>query len=250
MSQKLPDEETTMLDQVSPGYTAPDPGRVVDRKILCMIVDAILPWVRGPDVIEMGYGDAAWTGAILQRFGHSAIVDAAEPLLERARADHGDKIQTFHSLFEDFEPDVAFDTVLASYVLEHVRNPIEILKKAASWLKPGGCVIVIVPNAGSLHRRLGVAMGAAQSLDELGETDRKIGHRRVYTVESMESDIKASGLEVMDRKGLFAKFLPQSLMVDFSDELLAGCMKLGDELPMDKTCALAFRAAANEAEAR
>jgi len=47
-----------------------------------------------------------------------------------------------------------FDFVTMFHVLEHLKNPADSLKYAASLLKPGGSLIVQVPNAGSLQARV------------------------------------------------------------------------------------------------
>jgi SAM-dependent methyltransferase len=39
-----------------------------------------------------------------------------------------------------------FDAIIFSHVLEHLREPAEILKKFAKLLRPSGCAIIAVPN--------------------------------------------------------------------------------------------------------
>ena len=147
------------LDRYEKEYTAPSAARTVDQKVLAMVVERITPLLQGPKVIEMGFGDAAWTGKIIERFGKSFIVDASKRLLEKAKAQYGDNVETHFSYFEEFRPSYTFDSVLCSYVLEHVVDPPAVLKCCRTWLNPGGLLVIIVPNATSLHRRLGVAMG-------------------------------------------------------------------------------------------
>jgi 2-polyprenyl-3-methyl-5-hydroxy-6-metoxy-1,4-benzoquinol methylase len=47
-------------------------------------------------------------------------------------------------------PDESFDTVLIEEVLEHVPNPMKIIKEAIRVLKKGGILIISVPNEGNL----------------------------------------------------------------------------------------------------
>ena len=116
----------------------------------------------------------------------------------------------------------------------------KVLATAARWLKPQGRLIVIVPNALSLHRRLAVAMGLTRAADELGESDVRLGHRWVFTIARMEANLAKAGLKVVRQAGWLTKPLPQAMMTDYSDALLEGLMKLGDELPMEHACFLAF----------
>jgi SAM-dependent methyltransferase len=232
--------EAATLERIAGEYIQPDPGRQVDCQFQAWTADRLLDWVAGPEVLELGFGDAQWTERILDRFGHSHVVDASEALLAVARERFGDCITTYASLFEDFTPDRSFNTVVASFVLEHVDDPVAVLARAAGWLAPGGRVLVAVPHADSIHRRLAVAMGMQARTDELGAMDRRIGHRRVYTIAVMERDIAAAGLKVYRRRGLLFKPLPQGVLAGLSDSQREGFMRLGDELPMEYAASIAF----------
>jgi hypothetical protein len=83
-------------------------------------------------------------------------------------------------------------------------------------------------------------MGLLHSADELGAYDVRLGHRWVFTIERIESDLTKAGLKIMRSGGWFTKPLPQAMMTEYSDALLEGLMKLGDELPREYACFLAF----------
>jgi len=59
-----------------------------------------------------------------------------------------------HSLFEDYEPDKLFDTIILEHVLEYVDNPVGLLKLVKIWLNPKGRLFLRVPNANSIHKQL------------------------------------------------------------------------------------------------
>jgi 2-polyprenyl-3-methyl-5-hydroxy-6-metoxy-1,4-benzoquinol methylase len=52
-------------------------------------------------------------------------------------------------------PDNEFDLVILWHVLEHIEAPGALLKEVARILKPGGTLLVAVPNFGSPESRLG-----------------------------------------------------------------------------------------------
>jgi len=232
--------EKSALERIAREYQEPDPGRKVDQKTIAWTAERIIPWIRGPEVLELGFGDDQWTAGIIARFGHSHLVDGSTSLLAAAKEKYGSKVCIYASLFEEFQPEKRFDTILASFVLEHVADPVQVLKMARGWIKQSGQIIIIVPNANSLHRRLAVAMGLQKSTDALGPTDQRLGHRRVYSVLRMEQDIRDAGLRVARKRGMFLKPLPQGMMADFSDAMLNGLMKLGDELPLEFASSIAF----------
>ncbi len=232
--------EMAKLDRIAQEYQVPDAGRRVDQKLINLLVGRTIPWLTGPEVLEMGSGDDQWTKRLIEHFGHSHLVDGSRTLIEAARRKYGAKLTTYHSLFEECDPGKRFDTVLSSLVLEHVADPVKVLAQAAGWLKPKGHLAVIVPNALSLHRRLAVAMGLARAADELGASDAQLGHRWVFTIERIEGALAKAGLRIVRKAGWLNKPLPQGMMTGFSDELLEGLMKLGDELPWEYACFLAF----------
>jgi len=232
--------EIKILESVSREYLEPDDGRMVDKKVISMVIDNITPWLKGPEILEMGFGDDLWTSRIIDKYGHSSIVDASQILLNEAKKKYGTKIKAYHCLFEEFIPDKKYDTVVASFVLEHVKDPVEILINTKKWINKEGHVIIIVPNADSLHRRLAVCIGLQKRTDELSSTDMRVGHRRVYNIAKMVSDINLAGLKVFRKRGLFLKFLPQNMMTQLSDELLVGFMKLSENIPMEYCSRMIF----------
>ena len=47
--------------------------------------------------------------------------------------------------------DCRFDTVLNIQVLEHVFEPIRMVREMARVLRPGGCCILLIPQTGTIH---------------------------------------------------------------------------------------------------
>ena len=79
---------------------------------------------------------------------------------------------------------IKFNTILALHILEHLEDPINFLKTMKSLLADKGKIIIVVPNAESLHRHLGVKMGIIETIYDLGEEDIRVGHKRIYPTPS------------------------------------------------------------------
>jgi SAM-dependent methyltransferase len=84
-----------------------------------------------------------------------------------------------------------FDLVTSFHVLEHVPDPVRVLKRMLDWTAPGGMAVVEVPNAAGLGARL---FGPAWSSLEL---PRHLSH---FTPESLERAIERAGGRVLRRR--------------------------------------------------
>jgi hypothetical protein len=88
-----------------------------------------------------------------------------------------------------------------------------------------------VPNAVSLNRRLGKAMGLIEDCHGLTESDLKIGHRRMYDLPALRSELEAAGFTIVDAGGMFLKPLSNAQMMTWDAEILDGLYALGNGLP-------------------
>ena len=60
-------------------------------------------------------------------------------------------------------PDASIDLVIANQVFEHLKNVWRPMSEIARVLRPGGWVLISVPNLASLHNRLMLALGLQPS---------------------------------------------------------------------------------------
>jgi SAM-dependent methyltransferase len=183
-------------------------------------------------VLEMGYGTGMTTRVLRECRVAIEVVEGSPVLVEAARAAHPDLI-VHQSMFEAFAPGPVFDAVLALFVAEHVDDPVELFRTAAAWLRPGGKLVVAVPNAGSTHRRLAVRMGLQERNDSFSERDRLLGHQRVYELPRLRADVETAGLTVTSEFGWFLKTVPFSMMLDYSRELIEALDAISPELPAE-----------------
>jgi 2-polyprenyl-3-methyl-5-hydroxy-6-metoxy-1,4-benzoquinol methylase len=195
----------------------------------------ILELCKGGSILELGCGEGLITHRLVDHFEKIVAVDGSDVCIEKAKRKIDktkmEKVTFIVSLFEEFETDEKFDNIVLSHVLEHVVDPVYILKKAKNWIKKGGSIIIIVPNASSLHRRIGMNMGLIKSLDELGEHDRIAGHRRYYNIKKLKEDVFKAGLKIDDVSGILLKPLPNNQMMNLSLEVTDAFFEIGKELP-------------------
>lgn len=169
---------------------------------------------------------------IIERYiiieGSKEIIDAyiAKYSLEKG-------IDLVYSYFEDFETDKQFDIIEMGFVLEHVDDPSQIVKKYSKMLKPKGSLFVAVPNARSLHRLIGYQAGLLKDLYQLSDYDRQLGHKRYFDLKSVKKLIKRSGLKIVNIEGIFLKPITtdQMKLLAFPSEIMKALYQLGAEYP-------------------
>lgn len=166
------------------------------------------------------------------------VVEGAEKNIETTKAKVGEapsaKVQYFHSLWQDYTfPENYYSDVIWFHGIEHIEDPESLLKKIFTSLQPNGRLHVVTPNAFSLHRRVGVAMGLLQDVHELNERDRMVGHVVVFDREQVLSVLDRSGFVSLAQSGIMIKPLPNAKMKELSEQnpaLIHAYFTLGKEL--------------------
>jgi len=168
---------------------------------------ACLEHARGESLLDMPCGDGALTAMMAPRFKRVVGVDASSKHLALAKANLP-TAELHEALIEDFVTSERFDTITMINVLEHVVDPVLVLRKAASLLNDNGVLLVHVPNALAINRRLAVLMGTLTECEELSPFDIEVaGHRRSYSLTSLCADIRQAGLNISATGGVFYKML-------------------------------------------
>ena len=89
-----------------------------------------------------------------------------------------------------------FDVVVAGDILEHVTDPARLLDSIAEHLRPGGEVLVSVPNFAHWYPRTRVAIGRFD-YDQRGPLDQ--GHVRFFTRKSFERLVAGCRMQIVER---------------------------------------------------
>jgi 2-polyprenyl-3-methyl-5-hydroxy-6-metoxy-1,4-benzoquinol methylase len=162
----------------------------------------------GANVLDLGCGDGDVAAELAARGNQIVGVDrAAEPRRRKVMKAY---FQT--SLENGLGPLDArlathgpFDIIVLADVLEHLSDPVSLLRECSRYLKPGGCVIVSVPNVANLWIRLNLLVGRFQ-YTERGILDRT--HLRFFTLRSARALARDAGYRV---RTLAATIIPIDL---------------------------------------
>ena len=100
-----------------------------------------------------------------------------------------------------------FDAVVCADVLEHLARPEDLLARIRSWLRPGGTLLVSVPNVANVTARVALLLGRFPYA-ERGLFDRT--HLRFYTRRSARQLVEDGGFRV---RSVAATAMPYELAV-------------------------------------
>jgi 2-polyprenyl-3-methyl-5-hydroxy-6-metoxy-1,4-benzoquinol methylase len=203
-----------------------------DHHAITFGTSLILEHAKGPNGLELGCASGVMTKILAEHFEKLVVVDGSEYYIGDLRKNFArGNIEYYVSLFEEFETREKFNTIIMAHILEHVADPVGLLRKSRNWLGKDGAIHIIVPNATSLHRRIGKIMGLLDTLNDFSEKDRQLGHMRVYDIKTLVTHIELAGLHVELLEGIFLKPLSNEQMKGWDRRLLEAFFVVGKEMP-------------------
>lgn len=164
-------------------------------------------------VLDVGC-DTGYLGEALQAFGNTVSGVEFNPVSANAAAEKLERvvvgdIETMDFLAE-FGP-AAFDVIVYGDVLEHLRDPLAVLRQARGLLAPGGSVVISTPNIAHGDVRLALLSGRFDYA-KLGILDET--HTRFFTRDSLTRFVEDAGMVIVELRrtklGLFDTELPIS----------------------------------------
>ena len=202
------------------------------------MVESFKPFFKGNDVLELGSFKGDFTKRLLPYFSDVTCVEASEEAIEFSKINLGNTVNFYNSLFEETILPKKYDNIILTHVLEHIDNPVDLLRKIKEeWLSDEGSLFIACPNANAPSRQIAVKMGLIDHNSAITDSEKDHGHRITYSLDTLERDARISGLNVINRGGIFFKALANFqwdslLNTDIiSKEYLDGCYQLGQQYP-------------------
>lgn len=169
------------------------PGQRSSHGRILALADA---WPRSFRVLEIGTA-SGYLGRELRRRGFVNVIGVEQDpkLAQEARPHYrrcyvGDVGQQGPWPWEDGG---AFDALICADVLEHLRHPLDVFRRLTPLVRPGGQVIVSLPNAVNWTVRVMVACGRFDYAPR-GLLDD--GHLRFFTHASGRRLLEEAGLRI------------------------------------------------------
>ena len=202
------------------------------------MLKSFAPFFRPGNLLELGSFKGDFTRRLVPHFSDITCVEASGEAVTAAKAALGDAVTIVQSTFETVALDRRFDNIVLTHVLEHLDDPIGVLKRVNDeWLSDTGRFFLVCPNGNAASRQIAVRMGIISHHAAVTPAEQEHGHRITYTLDTLESHAKAAGLNVVHRSGIFFKALAnfqwdRLLATDIiSPAYLDGCYQLGQVYP-------------------
>jgi len=202
------------------------------------MLKSFIPFFKNGNLLELGSFKGDFTKKFFPYFNDITCVEASNEAVTLAKNEFDDRVKFFNSLFETVTLPVKYDNIVLTHVLEHLDDPIAVMKRINDeWLSETGRFFLVCPNANAPSRQIAVKMGLISHNAAVTPAEKEHGHRITYSLDTLERDAKAAGLNVVHRSGIFFKALAnfqwdKLLGTDIiSPEYLEGCYQLGQQYP-------------------
>jgi 2-polyprenyl-3-methyl-5-hydroxy-6-metoxy-1,4-benzoquinol methylase len=198
----------------------------IDPILIAASRDFVYPHLRRGRILNVGLGYGTWDSRLATETSSTVVGLDLSAVLVDDLARRYPSIHYVCSDVFDYRPPAPFDTIIASHLLEHMADPQALLRRFASWLAPEGCILIVVPNANSIHRLIGQQMGLLRDVTDLNDGDRMLGHQRVYTAALLREHIESSGLRLELLQGVTFKALSNGQLAQMPRAYVDACASL------------------------
>lgn len=171
---------------------------VLWQKRAALAIEYAIP--RAPS-LDVGCGNGRIPSDLASAYlGEVVGIDVSAECVHYASA-HNKRpnIRYLQASIETFSPESELGLVTMYEVLEHLDDPDAALRRVASWLLPGGHLVLSTPNRSSLNRRLKSMPGVRrlyQRAKHVSFDSVSPGHVDEYPYDQLMGMLRGAGLEI------------------------------------------------------
>lgn len=191
-------------------------------------------------LLELGLGHGYATGIFSRHFKRHVVLEGSSAVIQNFRNKNpACKAEIVEAYFESFLTEERFDVIVMGFILEHVDDPLLILRRFRNFLSPGGKMFLAVPNAEVMNRRLGHLAGLLDDVTALSNNDLLLGHKRYYTKESLIAAVVATGCRIDQLEGIYLKpfTTSQIISLQLDRKIIEALCMIGIDYP-ELSCGL------------
>ena len=195
-------------------------------------IQEISNFLQGKTMLDIGCGMGTLTKALSCNFESVVGIDGSSLKIKKAKEKNQAYNITYElSLFEDYKWNTLFDFIVCTNVLEHVNDGKKFLTQIDKILSKKGMVVMTVPNALGLHKRIGKEIGFIDDYYKLTSADIDKGHKRIYDIKSLKKEFLRAGYNIVHIGGILLKPLSHKQMELWDKKIVDALYTIGKELP-------------------
>ena len=141
--------------------------------------------IKHISVLDIGSGLCVFLAELKKYYADVTCIDPSHKAIKHAK-DYVGISNTIHGNFDDVAIDKKYDLITFNKVLEHVKNPVELLIKAKSLLNQNGCIYIELPDGDC----------AAKNGGFVDREEFYIEHYTIFTLLSFKYLVKKTGLNI------------------------------------------------------
>ena len=212
----------------------------VNAKTIAYSANIFKKYMKPGNVLELGPAEGLMTELLYKnekefsKWSNNGIftcVDGSQVFIDIINTKFP-KIDAHCSFFENFKPKLKYQNIILGHVLEHVDDPIQILKLSKEWLAKDGIILTAVPNANSIHRQAAVKMGLLKTVYDFSEKDHRHGHQRVFDMTKLIQIFETSKLKIIKQGGYWLKPLSDKQIEEkWTTKMIEAFFELGEKYP-------------------
>lgn len=167
-----------------------------EEMMLSMLSDYSKKIGKTLKVLDVGCGSGTIAKKI-QDNGHDVLgIDFSEEALKRAQER---QIKTKQCNLDEGMPEKSntYDVVWEGDIVEHVFDPIGLLKESARVLNPGGILLVTIPNDVGLISRIKILFGISHQ-EQMYRTSGFYKHHTFFTPKLIKFMLEKAGFEIVE----------------------------------------------------
>jgi 2-polyprenyl-3-methyl-5-hydroxy-6-metoxy-1,4-benzoquinol methylase len=164
-------------------------------------------------VLEFGCGPGHVTRVMNER-GCQVTGLEGDPVAAERAAEHAEQILVTDFDVDDYAAKLVgeqYDVALFGDVLEHVREPVELLRSVRPLLRRGGHVVMSLPNVAHIDVRLAL-LGGKFEYKPWGLLDES--HLRFFTRDSIEQLVREAGFRMVELRRVFVPAFGSEIELD------------------------------------
>ena len=177
----------------------PDHKYVYDFDLEVMhpfMLKSFVPFFLEGNLLELGSFRGDFTRRLLPYFDNITCVEASDEAISIAIKEFGDKAKFINSSFENLTLTTRYDNIILTHVLEHLDDPVAVMRRINDeWLSDRGRLFLVCPNVNAPSRQIAVKMGLISNNSAVTPSEREQGHKITYSLDTLERDAKAAGLQ-------------------------------------------------------